>query len=310
MDNTIKLISALPGAKVETKAQLDADFIMKNIRHRYDWVIINWLENILVGKNKRLGFKSIALFFLKFLIYRLMAKQLVFVRHNIYPHGLHGREARIATWIIEQAIRLSTVSIVHSGHLEQGKVKYVAHPLYELSALPNEYENDYHVVFGRIIEYKNIHTLLEHWDNRRLIIAGLVEDPVYAERLKQIIQQRNLTNVVLNTGFITDEEATKLVAGSQGLVITHCDADMIVSGSFFFAASLGVPVFALTTPFFEWATQSRNYQGLYAYKSLDALMAGLKQQPAVDRKRISQSAHDLFGNDVVVSAWYSVLNSR
>lgn len=309
VENTIQIISSLPGVRVEAQAQLNKGFILRSLRHRYDWVIINWLENSLVDKRKKLTKRSITLFALKFLIYRLISKKIVFVRHNIYPHGLQKHDAKIATWITEQIIKLSSVTVVHSGHLAQGKIKYVPHPLYRLKLLPNGHENDYHIVFGRIIEYKNIHTLLSSWDNQRLIIAGLVEDPVYSERLKQIIQTRNLTNVVLDTGFISDEDATRLVAESRGLIITHCDADMIVSGSFFFAASLGVPVFALTTPFFKWVVESKKYPGVYTFDTLGDLMDGMKNQPCLNRSQISQAACNLFGDDVVTSAWRSVLNS-
>jgi hypothetical protein len=42
------------------------------------------------------------------------------------------------------------------------------------------------------------------------------------------------------------------------MLICHSDDDMIVSGSIVFAISIGVPVFAVETPFITWFRQAVN----------------------------------------------------
>ena len=39
---------------------------------------------------------------------------------------------------------------------------------------------------------------------------------------------------------------------SDGVVISHADSDVVVSGTFFYAISVKCRVFAVTTPFLEW----------------------------------------------------------
>ncbi|MFL9610284.1 hypothetical protein ACKF11_09400 [Methylobacillus sp. Pita2] len=306
--NMIALINSLEPARVETQSRLNPGFILRNTFNRYDYIIINWLENSLVGKNKSLDLFSVARFLFKFFIYRIMGRKLIFVRHNIYPHALKGRQAAIATWIIETAIKLSTISVVHSGHLESERAKYIPHPLYKVNAQPKSQGSDYYVIFGRIVEYKAIHKLLESWGSQRLVIAGLVEDQAYAAKLQSIIQSRGLSNVELRAEFLSEAEAEQLVANSKGLILSHCDADMIVSGSFFFAASLGVPVFAMATPFFQWLKHDQGYQGLHVFTSLQAMTAGISAATAEEKITISASAQRLFGNDEVAKALSKVLH--
>lgn len=308
IENTIALINSLDATHVETQARLNARFILRNAFNRYDCIIINWLENNLVGKNKSLDIWAVAKFLFKFFIYRIMGRKLIFVRHNIYPHALKGRQASIATWIIEAAIKLSTISVVHSGHLESDNARYVPHPLYRVDSRAEAQGSDYYVIFGRIVAYKAIHKLLESWGSQRLIIAGIVEDHAYAASLQSIIKTRGLNNVQLRAEFLSEAEAEQLVANSKGLILSHCDADMIVSGSFFFAASLGVPVFAMVTPFFQWLKNEQGYQGLQVFTSLQAMTAELATAATVEKNTIAASAQRLFGNDRVRSAWGSVLH--
>lgn len=97
------------------------------------------------------------------------------------------------------------------------------------------------------------------------------------------------------------------VSASQGLILTHSDEDMIVSGSFFFAASLGVPVYAVKTPFFKWLKNTYNYPGLFIYDDIPALITGLNNHQEIDRAALKTAARSLFGQDIVSAAWRTFL---
>lgn len=281
--------------------------ILKNGINAYDIAIVHWLDNTLVNANKSVSIMSILKYLTKFIILKIVSKKIVYVRHNIYPHALTGRSAKIAQHLIEFVIKLCDKCVVHSGHLETNDTVYIPHPLYNIqnqeSLTVNQDLEDFFVIFGRILEYKAIDKLLNSWGSESLIVAGKVDSDVYLESLNQIVRNRNLNKVSIVAKFLSDAEAAKLVASSNGLIITHNDDDMIVSGSFFFAVSLGTPVYAVKSLFFEWLIKHHNYPGLFIYSDFSALVRGISENKQIDRSLLLKASQSLFGDSTVKKAW-------
>lgn len=286
--------------------------LLKNGFNAYDLAIVHWLDNTLVNKHKKMTVLSIAKYLTKLLILKYVAKKIVYVRHNMYPHALSGKSAYTAEKIIDFVASACTASVVHSGHLAQGNSKYLPHPLYKVISTQTciqsvAQSNKSFVIFGRIVEYKSIHHLLKVWREDKLIVAGKSDSKAYLETLNAIVSEKELSQVLIQASFLSDEDASNLVSNSDGLIITHNDQDMIVSGSFFFAASLGVPVHAVKSPFFEWLVKEYQYPGLFLYDNLESLAANISQQPIINRKEILEAADLLFGDQAVLSAWEKFL---
>ncbi|SDK08597.1 Glycosyltransferase involved in cell wall bisynthesis [Methylophilus rhizosphaerae] len=285
--------------------------VLKSGFHHYDVAVVHWLDNTLVTKAKTISVISVTKFFIKLCILKWVARRIIYVRHNLYPHALHGAAAKIARRLIDMACRVSDRCVVHSGHLAGGNTSYIPHPLYQFDSereVTLAQATGPYIVFGRIVEYKAIDRLLESWEGERLLIAGKVDSAAYLDRLQEIIERRKLGGQVsLEARFISDQEAAMAVSASHGLILTHSDEDMIVSGSFFFAVSLGVPVYAVTTPFFEWLENTYNYPGLFIYDDIPALITGLNTHQEIDRAALKTAARSLFGQDVVSAAWRNFL---
>lgn len=225
-------------------------------RPRFDILILNWSDNNFVNPaTGRVSVFGVIKEFVRIGIYNLISRKTIFVRHNIYPHNASEQSRDMVSRIIARYEKCFDLCWVHSGHLEEENRYYVPHPLYEIEeagttsveefALPERY----FVVFGRLMEYKNIHRLLEILpSDMHLVVCGSCKDDAYKAKLQSLAG----SNVTLMAQFISDELARDLITASSGMVICHADDDMIVSGSIIYSISLGVPVFAIETPFIRW----------------------------------------------------------
>jgi glycosyltransferase involved in cell wall biosynthesis len=228
---------------------------------RIDVVFVNWLENELIDTNTgRVSWRGTIKLLIKTLLLKLTARQTVFVRHNLYPHSACNESARAARWIVDRYERLFDMVFIHSGAnitaAENNRHRYyLPHPLYSLAidvarqVRPRNLPERYFLVFGRIVSYKRIERLIEHFPaNQTLMICGAVEDAGYAAKLANILRP----NVVFSPGYIPEDVAQTLVAGAQAVVISHAESNVMASGTFFYALSLQRRVFAVRTPFLQW----------------------------------------------------------
>lgn len=229
---------------------------------RYDVLILNWTDNNFVNARKgTISFLGVIKEFFRVGVYKLISRKTVFVRHNVYPHDALGPTRKKAMRIIASYERCFDLCWVHSGHLTEDHRCYVPHPLYdveqEASALPTDLKlpEKYFVVFGRIQSYKRIDKLIEMLPpDLHILVCGTCPDQDYKRKL----QSFNKPNVTIMAEFISDELARDLIVRSSGMLICHSEDDMIVSGSIVFAISLGVPVFAVETPFITWFRDTVN----------------------------------------------------
>jgi beta-1,4-mannosyltransferase len=312
-ENLHRIIESIEGVNIQRDNRLPFGLLRHGFHH-FDAVVVSWLENWLVDvKTKKLTLRTALRFLLRVMMLKFIGKKLIYVRHNIYPHALDSRYARLATRLTDFACWMSDATVVHSGHLGD-TFQYVPHPLYRFEQPLAESEqtaNASLVMFGRIIEYKAIDKLLDIWPAMPLLVTGSVGSKAYLEQLNDIKLKRNLTEVVIDGRFLSNSEAQTIVATSRGLILAHSEDDMIVSGSFFFAASLGVPVYALKSPFLTWLKSEFNYAGLQVFDDLPSMVKTIsaEEHAAMDRKQIAAQAQQLFGDAAIQQAMQKLIVS-
>lgn len=228
------------------------------LRH-FDLAVVNWIELDMVrGADGAFSVAGYLKVLARVLFLRCIARRLVYVRHNNYPHGTREPDVGRARRAIDRLERLFDVVLIHAGHEPAGHRVYVPHPLYRPAprppdaaeaALLAELPPAFYVVFGRIARYKRIERLIEHFPpGRELVVFGAVEEPDYALALQRMAGPQ----VRVLPGAVSEALAQALIRRSHGLIVSHAEHDMIVSGSLFYALSLGVPVFTLDSPAVGW----------------------------------------------------------
>lgn len=281
---------------------------------RYDATIFNWIENDALREDtRRIGAGKAAIVLLKTLYAHLVSRRVVFVRHNIYPHAIgSGQEETARRWI-DRYERLFHAVYSHSGAQLQRRQRYCPHPLYRnegvggaqapavLPGLPR----DYFVVFGRVARYKCIVELARSFPaEKNLLIIGLVTDEAYGRELACV----DRPNVFYRPGYLDDASAQHLIRQSQGVVLAHAGESTVVSGSFFYAMSLPVPVLALETPFLRWVEPQVGGDLLRLAPDLDGLADVIRgftprTLPADAPQRLAQA----FGDEAIAQALEPVL---
>jgi glycosyltransferase involved in cell wall biosynthesis len=281
---------------------------------RLDVLVLNWTDNDLLDRRtKTVAPRKAVKLFAKTIAMRLAAKKLVFVRHNVYPHAVvAGGEANAQRWV-DRYEKLFDVVLTHSGDDSQRPRHYCPHPLYrrvepiEDSALLRSLPSRYFVVFGRIVRYKQLERLMAAFpDDQTLLVIGAVGDKAYANELAAI----DRPNVLFRPGLIDETEAQTIVLRSAGLLISHADRDVIVSSSFFFAMSLGVPVSAVETPYLRWIAPRVGSSLLRLAPDIDALVHSLRDTPNSDTQATPSSSNAInreFSDETVVRALEHVL---
>lgn len=250
-------------------------------KRRFDILILNWSDNNFVdARTGNISLLGVVKEFVRIGIYNIISRKTVFVRHNVYPHNAVGKSRDTASRIIAIYEKCFDLCWVHSGHLTEEHRFYVPHPLYEVEegsapaiekyALPSRY----FVVFGRLLSYKKIDHLLDILPvDMHLVVAGSCPDKAYKEKLQSYAG----SNVTVIAEFISDELARDLIVGSSGMVICHAEDDMIVSGSIIYSISLGVPVFAIETPFIHWFRSTVNDSMVVAADGFPDLVECMRQ---------------------------------
>jgi glycosyltransferase involved in cell wall biosynthesis len=276
---------------------------------KFDVIVFNWIENKIVNKKGAWSGLGVLKLFSQILYGKLLAKRSIFVRHNNFPHaagGVKGEQMRRFIDLLENAF---DDCITHSGHNATAKRHYVPHPLYhpvDITVPPSS--EHYFVVFGRIERYKGVHDLIVGYTSEhRLVIAGPCHDAEYRAELEHLRIGRN---VDLRIGFISEEDATSLVANSLGLVLSHSGRDMVATGSYFFAAGLGTPVIAIETPFLNWVVNDLGQPGVYIASNTNELMEFAAAAGRVSREMVRGEAHTRFGPEAVRSSLQKILEIK
>lgn len=280
--------------------------------NKYDVVVVNWLENLIRSRNHGVSLSGIFWFFFYLAFYKFSSRKLIYVRHNYYPHQMVGWAAKLGNCLTALGADFCDEKVSHSGHLSSCGYVYIPHPLYEIEPSKSACsgfggEESYYVIFGKIKRYKNIESVINFWDSDiRLVIAGVPEDQSYVDELVNLAASKNIE---FRPRYLSEPEAQELVLGSRGLILAHMAKEMVVSGSFFYAITLGVPVFTLQQPFFNWMKCEYGFEGLCTYSSISELVDGIccDGAPVFSSESIKKRAHELFGDQVVIKAWGEVI---
>lgn len=255
------------------------DIIKKRMFRNFDLFIVNWTDNDFIDPDGGVNIRIVIKESLRLLFFRVAAKRILFVRHNVFPHKTAPASRRAAKLAVDFYEKIFHISWVHSGHLASAARHYVPHPLYESAtedvseAEDFQLPENYFIVFGRILPYKKIEELLKVLPpDVNLVVAGSAPDKDYLRAL----QQQKSDNVIFIPRFISDTLAKKLIAASLGTVVCNADEDMIVSGSMIFSISIGVPVLALETPFGVWFHNEVNANMIVTAKGLPELVQKMR----------------------------------
>lgn len=312
VQNSIDSIEGALDAKIDFLPSIST--VIRNPKiifgtRRSDLLIINWLENRLSSPSGGFSLFGSIQYVIFLTCFRLVAKRIIYVRHNIFPHNMKGRRAELAQFIITIGEKLCHQKISHSGHLTDRGYTYVPHPLYKLNA-DKEHRlccDNYYVMFGKIDRYKKMEIVIQNWTiEQTLLIIGTVVDNEYLSEITKLAKGKN---VKIEARFIPDDEAAAIVSNSQGVILAHAQKNMIVSGSFFFAITLGVPVFAVEIPFFTWLKQEYNFSGLHIYSEPKQIIDGLLKTKALNKQTIQNEAEILFGKEAVNQGWKNAIKS-
>lgn len=291
-----------------------AKFILKHLFKRdIDTVVLNWHENLFRFRDGRVNYIGIPIYVLSLILFRLMARKLIYVKHNLYPHAfVKPSRRRLATRLMKLGEWIAHESVTHSGHMDSQHYTYIPHPLYEvlnsekLDAfdIPETLPSNYFLMFGVVEPYKKIDEVIARWTgDTPLVIAGRCKDPIYFEKLRKLAENKKVQ--FLNR-FVSEEEAQKLVRSSRAMILAHADEDMIVSGSFFFGISLDAKLYAIRTPFLNWIASQDSGSATHLFDNLEQLINGLNTETKNDEIDHAFKTRQ-FGEERILNAWRTTL---
>ena len=276
--------------------------------NRLDILILNFFENdICHPVTGKVYFKGLFKVAKTIIISKLIAKKIVFFKHNNYPHHCYHKHIKKTVFFLGMLEKLFDGILIHSMEQADKKKVYIPHPLFfsadrVYSAMDDSgIPSNYFVIFGRILPYKNIQNLIEKIDPQiNVLIIGKSYSKQYTALLRSKACHKKITIIPEH---LEKKQVAKFVQMSKGLVICNNEKDMIVSGSFFFAISLGIPVYALQTPFLTFLKQKLLFPGLFLYSGLDDLLTDLSVNKneinKAARVAILNKANELFGDETI-----------
>lgn len=297
-DRCVQILAELGGVEAVPRAKVFfKDF--KQYWRYFDFALVNWLENRIITKKGSFSVIGSISLFLKIVYLRIISKKVIYVRHNVYPHGCSSRSIWLAKITTDIAEFISSASITHSGHNANSRRYYVPHPLYEKQsyALKNFTNEDYFLIFGRIEPYKHIEKLIVNYSgSAELLIAGPCSDENYLNLLKSVAAGKN---VQFRAEYLNAEQAKELVRKAKACVLPHSGSDMVVSGSYFFSLTQGTPVLALHSPFLAWSVGTLKQKGTHLFSTSAELLAYLQNYRGEDKEAVYLSAVENFGDAAV-----------
>lgn len=282
--------------------------ILKCNFSKKDVLILNWIESDIIGKNGQVSLTGILKVLLKVFIFKLKFKKIIFVRHNIYPHKTDKKNSHVAKKLVDKLESLFDHKVVHSPVYAKNGYEYIPHPLYKhplvIDNNTDECENNKFIIFGRILEYKKFEVIIESFPaEQQLLIVGHCEDYGYLDKIKALIREKN--NITIIPSYLDDSAAKELINSTGGLIISHADDDMIVSGSFFYGLTIGVKMYAVSTPFLKWAEEQFGTEIIETFPDVVSLCKRINKRPI--REHISNETishiNSFFSDETIASSF-------
>lgn len=251
-DNLAKIIEN-SGLQVSPASELwNSSFFQKP---RKQIVIVSWIEDRVARPKYLQSAHEFLLTLLKITQIKLLGHKLVWIKHNYQPHAM-AYSVFIAP-ILHKILLLvlsffSDLKLSHSQSFCSKNVEfnYLPHPRYENTKLTSEKNVDF-LVFGRLMRYKGITELIEHWPiNLKLKIVGKPENPELQSEIESGIKRRNLL-VDFEPHFISDIELDSLLSKTKCVICANIEDSMIASGVVVHALSAGCFVLARHSQFVD-----------------------------------------------------------
>jgi glycosyltransferase involved in cell wall biosynthesis len=274
----------------------------------FDVAIIHWREDVIVLGRNTPALRGIVAYFLSMFLYRIASRRVVYVRHNRYPHKVLPRYQDRVRRLIGKGQSLCHAVVTHSpSYADEYEYTYIPHPLYRLDQVEAIDASDEYVVFGAIAEYKKIRELVEAWGcDRKLLIAGPCDDPAYLTELQNLAANKPIQ---FDVGYQDQNKMAKRLANSNGVIIVNDPGSMIISGTFFFALSVGVPVYVRTNSFYDWVKSTPLGDHVHVFDSVSEVAdhtGKAADHRASESGSIQKAALEFFGDDAVLYAWQSL----
>lgn len=245
VNNMKKIISNMHAVKEFPSPRFFYKIIFKKDR---DVLFLNWVEDFSLRNN--IFYFVFWLFYM--LLARILFKKIIWVKHNFVPHDKSKFfQFKFMCWI------LNTICDVKICHKPMPGYTYLPHPKYDSNNdfLKKERDIEY-LFFGVIKPYKGLVSLLKSWSvGTSLHIRGSCNDEVLEHEIRHIILTRRL-NVNFINKYITDEELDDLLYRAKFVLIPHMDEKMIVSGTFYHAASCGANIVVTNSSFGDYLKEN------------------------------------------------------
>ena len=298
----------VPRARVLLKRLLGQLIRFKSPKS-FDVLILNWTELLILSRGNAPTLSGAISYLFLMRLCRWVAVKLIYVRHNDYPHDLPRRHQRQIRNLIAKGQRLADAVVAHSPvYAEEHGYHYVPHPLYRLDPGGQASECDEYVIFGRVMAYKKIDQLIEAWpSSQHLAVIGPFTDEDYLAKLRSMALDKPIR---FDIGFHDEGALVDRLKASRGVIIVNDPGSLVVSGTFFFALSVGVGVLAINNSFYSWVKTTPLDEYVQSFDSIPALARHLQERPARESAQpelIRSEARRLFGDDAVLQAWRSLI---
>lgn len=233
------------------------------------YAVLNWFEDAPSQVNVSL-IRFIQCLTILF-IFWLFRVKIIWFKHNLVPHAKPD-----CIYFKILVMILSKISFKAITHRPYSTFSYVPHPLCS-PAHPAvslaEPAADFFLIFGAVKGYKRISELLRHWPaERSLVILGFCNSASLEAEIKQVIKDRNLLVKWENTKF-SDQALDDALRVCRGVVIPNNDTAMLVSGSFYMAASYGKPILMPGSDFSEYCTSV--FPGTFTFEFSEGSLASV-----------------------------------
>lgn len=294
-----------------TVEKIDPSFIRDLLRMKKDSIVVlNWVEDRVYGRGYRTVFQSFFKMTALIIFAKLLAKDVIWVRHNFQPHN--GTKTNYRYRFLCGLYKL--MKIKPTSLERYYATPSLVHPLYKKdAALIDEvskpepldaHKSNLVVFFGAVKRYKNLHDVLDTWPKDiPLKIAGRCSDKYYQTFLEQKIAQQDL-QVQWDNKFLDDEELNDLLKNSKFVLLPHADSTMISSGSFYHAIGEGCNVITNSSRFGQSKADQHKFVTIY-----DPSIISLEYLTNIyqDRVHVMGEALSCYGEKRVIAAWHDVL---
>ncbi|MGA2552704.1 MAG: hypothetical protein ABSF50_21385 [Burkholderiaceae bacterium] len=286
-------------------APVNRSSLWHQITKRRDTVaILNWFDDKLAWYGDH-PTKTLIKSILMLAALRFRSNQIIWVRHNLWPHGLARPCLRqeLLLW----GMRLLTTTVVCHRKYGVRRATYIPHPLYFEGNLQNTLRDIEFFYFGAIKRYKGLEELLATWPpNRRLVIAGAAADEQVLDSLRELIRARAL-DIELVDRFLLEDELNAYLRRSKYVVLPHLNDTMIVSGAFYHAASFGCNLILRQGTFASFVAREFTFVNSFDPPDLDAVLSDIKY---VDPDQVTEEVRQTNGARQCKSAWEQILFRR